>query len=214
MFLTSHRFNGRLVESSRMGMKSCGREWAGKNLEVIFVRLSELSSGQIRRIKELQKECFSHVSREEIEECFIAEGFGWIFAYENMIIVGQVELYSRMVLFEGKQVSLGGLGGTCVTATARNRGIAKMIVKKGLEILAHENKSDVACLNADIKHHTNGGLYYQLGFRLMKRKVSFEDLHGKTRYDIGELFIPLCSQKTYAFIMKSDETFHLGRGYW
>jgi ribosomal protein S18 acetylase RimI-like enzyme len=183
-------------------------------LEVVFVRLSELTSGRIQRIKELQKECFSHVSREEIEECFIAEGFGWIFAYEHGLIVGQVELHSRTVLFERRQVSLGGLGGTCVTAAARNRGIAKAMVEKGLEILRHEKKSDVACLNADIKHHLTGGLYQQLGFRLMKRKVSFEDVYGETRYDIGELFIPLCSQETYDFIMKSDRTFHLGRGYW
>jgi len=183
-------------------------------LEVVFVRVSELTSGQIRRIRELQKECFSRVSRKEIEECFFAKGFGWIFASEDGVIVGQVELHGRTVLFEGKQVSLGGLGGTCVTAVARNRDIAKTIVKKGLEILRHEKKSDVACLNADIEHHPNGGLYHQLGFRLMKRKVSLEDAYGKTRYDNGELFIPLCSQETYEFIMKSDRTFHLGRGYW
>ena len=183
-------------------------------MEVVFVRLSELTSGQIQRIRELQKECFSHVSQEEVEECFAAEGFGWILAYEKAIIVGRVELHSRTVLFEGKQLSLGGLGGTCVTTAARNRGVAKAIVKKGLEILRHEKKSDVACLNADIEHHPNGGLYHQLGFRLMKRKVSFEDVYGETRYDIGELFIPLLSQETYDFIMKSDRTFHLGRGYW
>jgi ribosomal protein S18 acetylase RimI-like enzyme len=183
-------------------------------LEVVFVRLSELTSGQIQRIKELQKECFSHVSREEVEDCFIAEGFGWIFAYENGLIVGQVELHDRTVLFEGRQVSLGGLGGTCVTAAARNRGVAKAIVKKGLEILRHEKKNDVACLNADVEHYPGGGLYHQLGFRLMKRKVSFEDVYEETRYDIGELFIPLCSQETYDFIMESDRTFHLGRGYW
>jgi predicted N-acetyltransferase YhbS len=188
-------------------------ERAGKSLEVVFVHLSELTSGQKERIKELQKECFSHVSHEEIQQCFIAEGFGWIFAYENGLIVGQVELHSRTVLFEGKQVSLGGLGGTCVTAAERNRGIAKALVKKGLEILGHE-KSDVACLNANIEHHPNGGLYHQLGFRVMKRKISFDDVYGKTRYDIGELFIPLCSQEAYDFIMKSDKTFHLGRGYW
>jgi hypothetical protein len=183
-------------------------------LEVVFVALSELTSGQIQRIKELQKECFSHVSQEEVEECFIAEGFGWMFAYESAMIVGQVELHSRTVLFEGKQVSLGGLGGTCVTSAARSRGIAKAIVKRGMEILAREKKSDVACLNADVEHHPNGGLYHQLGFRLMKRKVSFEDVYGKTRYDNGELFIPLCSQETYDVIMKSDRTFHIGRGYW
>jgi GNAT superfamily N-acetyltransferase len=183
-------------------------------LEIIFAPLSELTFDQRQTIGELQKECFGHVSREEIEECFIAEGFGWIFAYVNAITVGQVELHSRTVLFEGKQVSLGGLGGTCVRAAARNRGIAKAMVKTGLEVLRKEKKSDVACLNADIKHHAYGGLYHQLGFRLMKRKVSLEDVYGKTRYDIGELFIPLCSKETYDFIMKSDKTFHLGRGYW
>ncbi|OLE90663.1 MAG: hypothetical protein AUF79_09350 [Crenarchaeota archaeon 13_1_20CM_2_51_8] len=189
-------------------------EWAGKNLEVIFVRQSDLASSQRQRIKELQKECFGHVNREELEECFIAEGFGWIFAYEIGLIVGQVELHSRTVQFEGRQLSLGGLGGTCVTAAARNRGTARAMVKKGLEILMHEMKSDVACLNADIEHHPDGGLYHQLGFRLMKRKVSFEDAYGETRYDIGELFIPLCSKEIYDFIMKSDRTFNLGRGYW
>ena len=183
-------------------------------MEVIFVPVSELTFDQRQRIGELQKECFSHVSREEIEECFIAACFGWIFAYENAIIVGQVELRSRTVLFEGREVSLGGLGGTCVTSAARNRGIAKAIVKRGLEILAYEKKSDVACLNADIEHHPNGGLYHQLGFRLMRRKISFEDVYGKTKYDIGELFIPLCSKEIYDFITKSDKTFHLGRGYW
>jgi predicted N-acetyltransferase YhbS len=211
MSLTSPSFDGRPARVLQNEHEIL--DWAGKNSEVVFVRLGELTPGQKQRIMELQKECFSHVSREEIEECFIARGFGWIFAYENGLIVGQVELHSKTVLFEGKQVLLGGLGGTCVTAAARNRGIAKAIVEKGLEILKYE-KSDVACLNADIEHHTNGGLYHQVGFRLMKRRISFEDVYGKTRYDTGELFIPLCSQETYDLIMKSDRTFHLGRGYW
>jgi len=186
----------------------------GKSLEVVFVPLGELTSMQRQRIGELQKECFSHVSRKEIEECFIAEGFGWILAYENGLILGQVELHSRAALFEGGHVSLGGLGGTCVTADARNRGVGKAMVEKGLEILRHEKKSDVACLSADIEHHPHGGLYHHLGFRLMMRKVSFEDVYGRTRYDVGELFIPLCSQETYDLIMRSNGTFHIGRGYW
>jgi predicted N-acetyltransferase YhbS len=198
------------IESTRMSTKS----WNEQGLEVVFAPVGELTSGQIQRMGELRKECFSQVSREEVQECFIAKAFGWIFAYENGLIVGQVGLHSRTVSFEGKQIALGGLGGTCVTAAARNRGIAKVIVEKGLEILRLEKKSDVACLSADIKHHPDGGLYHQVGFRLMKRKISFEDVYGKTRYDTGELFIPLRSQEIYDFIMKSDRIFHLGRGYW
>jgi len=183
-------------------------------LQLIFVQTDELSQGQRLRTNELQRECFSHVSREEIEECFIAANFGWIFAYENGAMIGQLELFTRKVLFDGKKVVLGGIGGTCVTASARHRGIAREMVNKGREILRQEKKSDVACLNADVRTYPLGGLYYEIGFRLMERSVSFEDLHGHIRFDSGEMFIPVCSEEIYNFIMNSDKTFHMGRGYW
>jgi predicted acetyltransferase len=126
-------------------------------LNLLFVPTEQLSSAQKLRIKELQKECFSHVSRRNIEEFFIAESFGWIFAYENARIVAQVELYSRNVAFEGKSIRLGGIGGTCVTTSKRNRGTATRIVEEGLKILRHM-KCDVACLNADVKNHPDGAV--------------------------------------------------------
>jgi hypothetical protein len=146
-------------------------------LELVFVPLGEVTSGQRLRIRELQKECFSQVSREEIQECFIAEGFGWILAYENGLIVSRSS--STVEWYCSKQVSLGGLGGTCVTVAARNRGMEKAIVEKGLEILKDERRSDVACFNADVDHHPDGGLYHQVGFRLMKRKISSRMYMGK-----------------------------------
>jgi ribosomal protein S18 acetylase RimI-like enzyme len=183
-------------------------------LQLIFVQTDELSQSQRSRINELQKECFSHVSREDVEECFIAPNFGWIFAYENGAIIGQLELFNRKALFDGQEVILGGMGGTCVTASARHRGIAREMVRKGLEILKQEKRSDVACLNANLKNFPLGGLYYEIGFRLMERSVSFEDLHGHIRFDSGEVFIAVCSEEIYNFIMNSDKTFHIGRGYW
>ncbi len=182
-------------------------------MNLVFVPTDQLSTVQKLRIKEMQKECFSHVSREDIEECFIAESLGWIFAYENARIVAQLEVYSRNVTFEGKSIRLGGIGGTCVTLSKRNRGIATKTVKEGLRILK-QMKCDVACLNADVKNHPGGGLYGSLGFRLMDREISFEDVQGKVRHDYGELFIPVCSNETYDLIMSSDKTFHVGRGYW
>ena len=101
-------------------------------MQPIFVQTVELSQSQRSRINELQRNCFSRVSREEIEECFIAPSFGWIFANENGAIIGQLELFSRKVLFDGKEVVLGGMGGTCVTTSARERGIAKEMVKMDL----------------------------------------------------------------------------------
>jgi hypothetical protein len=84
---------------------------------------------------------------------------------------------------------------------------------RGLDIL-RERKCDIACLNANVQEYPRGGLYYSLGFRVMKRKISFEDVHGRMRYDTGEMFVPICSQAIYNTVMTSGKIFHIGRGYW
>jgi predicted N-acetyltransferase YhbS len=164
-------------------------------MELVYVEAHQLSPNQKLRIKELQRECFRSVSADEIRECFIAESFGWVFAYTHASIVGQLELYLRQVFFAGRRISLGGLGGTCVTASNRNKGIGSELVKRGLEILK-EKGADIACLSADVKNYPYG-IYHKLGFELMEREISFEDVYGRTRHDFGELFIPVCSMEVY-----------------
>ncbi len=61
-------------------------------MESVFATSSESTADQRERMGELQKECFSDVGREEIQERFIAEGFGWIFAIENQTIMGKVDI--------------------------------------------------------------------------------------------------------------------------
>lgn len=179
----------------------------------VYVNARRLSGSQKRRIRELQRECFSKVNRKEIAECFIAKAFAWVFAYERNVIVGQIELFSRKVEFEGQKILLGGLGGTCVTGLARNRGVGSKLVREGIKILTGR-KCDIACLNVNIKDYPSGGLYYRLGFRLMRRPVTFIDAHGKMRCDNGEMFAPICSNNVYKSVMNSQSTFHVGRGYW
>jgi len=48
----------------------------------------------------------------------------------------------------------------------------------------------------------------------MNREVSFEEGHGRTRYDEGTMFVPICSKAMCHHIMNSDKTFHHGKGYW
>ena len=62
-----------------------------RTVGTVVVGFEQLSPIQKIRIKELQKECCGHISRKEIEECFIAESFGWIFACRDDTIIGQVE---------------------------------------------------------------------------------------------------------------------------
>ena len=107
---------------------------------------------------------------------------------------------------------LAGVGGVCVTRKMRRKGVATKMVKEGLRILK-QSKCDVACLNADVTRNAHK-FYETIGFTMMNRKVSFEDKHGKMRYDEGTMFIPLCSKKIYHHIMNSEKTFHYGKGYW
>lgn len=181
--------------------------------KLVYVDAVRLSRSRKERISELQAECFNRVSRKEIAECFIAKEFGWILACQGASIIGQIELFSRKVEFEERKILLGGLGGTCVTVSARNKGLGSRLVRKGSEIM-RQKKCDVACLNANIRDYSSGGLYHSMGFRLMKRPISFTDVHGKTRYDTGEMFVPICSSEIYELVMNSPATFHIGRGYW
>lgn len=181
--------------------------------EPVFVKTERLSPAQKQGIHKLLAECFGHISPREIRECFFAKGFGRILVYDGNLIVGQAELFSRPTYFQGMKILLGGVAGTCVTESKRHRGMGKTIVRCGLDIL-RERKRDIACLNANVRKYPRGGLYYSLGFRVMKRRVSFEDVHGMMRYDVGEMFLPICSQTTYDIVMTSEEIFHIGRGYW
>ncbi len=179
----------------------------------VFVKTGGLSQAQKHGIDKLHAECFKHISQKEIRECFFAQGFGRILVYADNLIVGEVELFLRPVYFQGMEILLGGVAGTCVTRSERHKGIGKAMVSRGLDIL-RERKCDIACLNANVRKYPRGGLYYSLGFRVMKRRVSFEDVYGRMRYDTGEMFVPVCSLAIYNTVMTSEKIFHIGRGYW
>ena len=82
-----------------------------KSIELRYVSAGNLTHDQKLRIKELQGECFSSLSRKEIAEYFIARGFGWVIADAANSIVGEVELFQRKVEFDGRRIELGGLAG-------------------------------------------------------------------------------------------------------
>lgn len=180
---------------------------------IVFVPTKELTPARNLWAVELQRECFGHVSRMEIGECFIAESFGRMLASRDATIIGQTELFEREVLFENRRILLGGIGGVCVAASERHQGVGGDMVKRGLAVLRRRG-CHIACLSADLREHPDGGLYHRLGFRLMGRRVSFEDVHGRQRYDSDEMFSPVCSKETYDLVMSSGKTFHIGRGYW
>src|SRR5437879_13536370 len=113
----------------------------------VFVNTERLSPAQKRAINKLQAECARRVTHKEIRECFFAKSFGRVLAYESDLIVGQAELFSRQVYFLGKKVLLVGVGGTCVTGSARYRGIGTLLFSSGLSMLRGRG-CHIGCVHA------------------------------------------------------------------
>ncbi len=183
-------------------------------IKLILVPEDELSDQQKQGVLKLERRCFGDVDPKEVEECFYAEVHARILAYSNEELVGYLILHKRNIEFDDREIIVGGAVGVCVAECMRGKGIGKRLMKKGLAVLKKQG-CDVACLNADPKNRKAAfELYKKLDFKLMERRISFEDIHGNIRYDTGTMFIPLNSNSLFNHIMNNRNTFHYGKGYW
>lgn len=182
------------------------------NFAIELVKAGELTPDQQAGLDALNRECFGDVPEQSVTEDFIAEPFAYLFAMVGKEMISRVALFKREVVFAGQSIILGGIGGVCVTTPHRHHGVASSMLKRALLILRQE-KCDVACLNVDLAKKIYP-IYEKLGFTMMKREISFENVRGEIVRDSGTMFIPLTSSEKYNLIMNSSETFHYGRGYW
>jgi len=183
-------------------------------IKLVLVPEDELSDQQKQGVLELERQCFGDVDPKEVEECFYTEVLARILAYSSEKLVGYLMLHKKKIEFDGREIVVGGAVGACVAVSIRGRGIGKRLMKKGLAVLKKQG-CDVACLNADPENRKAAfELYKKLGFMLMERRISFEDIHGNMRYDTGTMFIPLNSKELFNHIMNNKNTFHYGKGYW
>jgi hypothetical protein len=54
-----------------------------------------LTTEQKTAIEGLLRQCFCDVPHEEIEECFIAQSFARVLAYDGSMLVGHLRLFKR-----------------------------------------------------------------------------------------------------------------------
>ncbi len=182
------------------------------NLKIVVVPMTKITNSQAIEVKKLQKECFGDVDKEEIKKHFFSKGFARVLAYHQNKLVGILELHKRNCQFENTKFLLGGAAGVCVTDCMRKQGIGSKLIKKGLETLKSE-KCALACMNVDLEVAMHG-FYEKLGFKMMDREISFDDIDGKRVYEKGAMFTPLNFKEVYDLVMNSSKTFHYGKGYW
>ena len=182
------------------------------SIEIEYIKSTELTSTHQAALVVLNNECFGDVSQTSIDEDFIAEPIAYIFAKNDGVIIARLAVFKRKVVFNNRDIILGGMGGVCVTENMRHKGVASMMLKQGLEILKSE-KCDIACLNVDLDKKIYS-VYEKLGFMMMPREISFENVNGEIVKELGTMFIPVCSSEIYDLVMNSSTTFHYGKGYW
>jgi predicted acetyltransferase len=182
------------------------------NFAIELVKAVDITPNQQIGLDTLNGECFGDVPAQEIAENFIAEPFGYLFAMIGKQMISRVALFKREVLFEGQKIMLGGIGGVCVSRDYRHHGIASSMLKRAMLVLTEEH-CDIACLNVDLGKKVYP-MYEKLGFEMMSRDVSFENVKGEITYDSGTMFVSLNSLDKYNLVMNSAATFHYGRGYW
>jgi predicted acetyltransferase len=182
------------------------------NFAIERVRVEDITPEQQTELDKLNQECFGDVADVESQENFVAEPFAYLFAFIGKEIISRLALYKREIMFSNQKILVGGIGGVCVTSAHRHHGVASSMLKRALLILKEE-KCDIACLNVDLDKKIYG-IYEKLGFKMMDRDISFENIRGEIIHEPGSMFMALESPEKYALVMESTETFHYGKGYW
>ena len=60
-------------------------------------------------------------------ESFCSQPKAWLLVFERDQIIGGIKLYKRKVMFNTREVILGGVGSVCARTDKRNQGIRRKV---------------------------------------------------------------------------------------
>jgi GNAT superfamily N-acetyltransferase len=146
-----------------------------------------------------------------VEERFCSQPKAWLLVFEGDQIIGGAKLYRRKVIFNNREVILGGVGSVCTRADRRNQGIATAMLKEAVKILKGW-ECDIAYLCADIEE--TGSLYSQVGFVSLNIPYTYYGRSGKLHEGHNGMIAPLNSSIIFEEVLSSKHKLHLGQGNW
>jgi predicted GNAT family N-acyltransferase len=153
----------------------------------------------------------SKKERKENKDEYCGKGYAHFLAIEKGNVISSVELFKRNIRYKGKNISLGGLGGVCTTKKRRNRGIATLLMKKGMDDFKKQ-KFDIAFLGTNIKNPKLVRLYNNIGFVVMKQPRVSTGKSGKRYVEKDGMIAPIKSRSKLNLILKSKEILDIGLG--
>jgi len=176
-----------------------------------------LTSALAKRVNQFRLENF-YTKEEKTQEHLVAEKErfcsqpkAWLLAFEGDQIIGTTLLHRRKVMFNNREVILGGVGSVCTRTDKRNQGIATLMLKEAVEILK-QWECDIAYLCANIEK--TGYLYGQVGFVPLNKLYTYYGRSGKLHEGYNGMIAPLNSSSIFEEVLSSKHKLHLGKGNW
>jgi len=167
---------------------------------------------QKKEIKKLQKLTFTEVDNQEVEEDFYHQPSVQVLAYINDKLVGWAGVYETKQEYEGRKVFIGGYG-ICTHPSYQRRGIASQVSMKAMDYLKKQG-IDVAFLSVDPTNEASIKLHKKNGFAMLSKKFSWTDSNGVIKEDNGGMVASVGSKKLFDYVIKGEESFYVGNGYW
>jgi predicted GNAT family N-acyltransferase len=177
----------------------------------------KLASSLAKRVNQFVLENF-YTEEERTPENLSAEGEGfcslpkaWLLVFEGDQMIGGIKLYKRKVMFNTREVILGGVGSVCTRADKRNQGIATSMLKEAMKILK-KWECDIAYLCANIEE--TGSLYGQVGFVPLNKPYTYHGRSGKLHEGHNGMIALINSSSIFKEVLSSKHRLHLGQGNW
>lgn len=178
-----------------------------------------LSKSLENKFNQLLDEAFNYkknfTTKEKIEEndkfCSKKNHLGYLLAIEQETIIGGLIILKRNLLFKEKNLALGGFGGVCVQKDKQRKGVATLLLKRGIKILK-DNHCNMAYLCTDINKLKH--LYGHVGFIALKRPHTYLGKSGKRYTENDAMIAPVNSLKKFKAVLLNKEPFDIGTGNW
>lgn len=174
--------------------------------------VAKLSKLQVDELLELQKLAFPNVSDQEAKEDFYHPISSHLLAYRRDELVGWAGIHTRTVIFDGKEIKLGGFG-ICSHPDWQRKGIASKVSALAMDYLAKQ-RCDIAFLSIDPTNLASKKLHVKNGFVDLPRRFTWKNVHGEMKGDMGGMIAPVISQELFEYVLTGQGEFHVGDGYW
>ncbi|MDO8444209.1 MAG: GNAT family N-acetyltransferase [bacterium] len=163
--------------------------------------------------RKLDAACFTIPDLNEHRNKYFLEPKYNLIILDGEKLISCLEIYEIETKWKDKTITIGGIGSVMTDSLYRNKGLAKDLLQKALEIMGKE-KYDFSLLQTDVEKATH--LYGSIGFIPMKKEYTFITKDGKLdRVKAKDtMILPLANPEVTADILNSAETLFVGNGSW